>query len=80
MRHFTIVLVVLLCILHQDFWLWDKVDPLFFGFIPVGLAWHAGISIAAALIWALAVKYCWPKDVEVAEHEWVEKKAGDVEL
>lgn len=52
-----------LAVLHQDFWLWN--DPrLVFGFLPVGLAYHIGFSIAAALLWAFASRYAWPQHLE----------------
>ena len=57
-------LIVLLAIVHHDFWWWDKIDPLVFWFIPMGLAYHAGISLAAGILWACAVKYCWPTGLE----------------
>lgn len=57
-------LIVLLAIFHQDFWWWDRIDPLLLGFIPIGLAYHAGVSVAAAVLWAMAVRYCWPKELE----------------
>lgn len=65
MRKIVPALIVLLAILHQDFWWWNSIEPLVFGFIPIGLAYHVGVSIVAALVWALAVKYCWPESVEV---------------
>ena len=41
-------LVVVLALLHQDFWFWD--DPtLVFDFMPVGLFYHALYSIAASI-------------------------------
>lgn len=67
MRKIVPLLLVLLAILHQDYWWWNSVDPLVFGFVPIGLAYHAGVSVVAACLWALAVKYCWPKDVDVSE-------------
>jgi hypothetical protein len=57
-------LIILLAVFHQDFWWWDDYRPLIFGFIPIGLAYHAGVSIAAALLWALAVKVCWPVELD----------------
>lgn len=57
-------LIILLAIVHQDFWWWDRIDPLVFGFIPIGLAYQAGVSIVAAILWAMAVKYCWPANLE----------------
>ena len=67
MRRLVYGLIVLLAILHQDFWWWHRIDPLLLGFIPIGLAYHAGISIAAAVLWALAVKYCWPPGLDEDE-------------
>lgn len=65
-------LVLLLGILHYDFWLWDS-KTIVFGFLPIGLAWQAGISIAAAVTWALIVRFAWPSDVEA----WAEIEEGD---
>lgn len=76
MRKLIYGLIFLLCILHQDFWFWDKIEPLVFGFVPIGLAYHAGISIAAGILWALAVKYCWPKDVDVLDEDIVASESG----
>lgn len=56
-------LIVLLGIVHFDFWWWDN-TTLVFGFVPMALAVHAGISIAAALSWALVVRYDWPDQIE----------------
>jgi hypothetical protein len=58
---------VLLLIAHQDFWWWDDSETLVFDFIPIGLAYHACVSVAAAILWALAVRYCWPATVEVTD-------------
>ncbi|MEZ6062446.1 MAG: DUF3311 domain-containing protein [Planctomycetaceae bacterium] len=54
-------LVVLLIILHQDFWYWDDAT-LVGGIVPIGLAYHAGVSMAAAFTWFLATKFAWPLD------------------
>ena len=61
------LLVVAVYVLHQDFWNWKKADPLVFGFLPIGLAYHAAYSIVAALTMALLVKFAWPKDLEQVE-------------
>ena len=59
MKYVVWGLVVLLIILHQDFWFWD--DPsLVFGFIPIGLFYHVCLSIAASATWYLATIYAWP--------------------
>lgn len=56
-------LVFALFVLHQDFWLWDN-KTLVLGFMPVGLFYHAMFSLAAGLVWALAVKFAWPAEIE----------------
>ena len=57
----TVALVI--AALHQDCWNWDN-GNLVFGFIPVGLAYHASYSIVAALFWACVVKFAWPTRLE----------------
>lgn len=64
MKRFVYGMIVLLAIVHQDFWWWDQIDPLVFGFIPIGLAYQAGVSVVAAILWAMAVKHCWPAGLE----------------
>ena len=68
MKRIVVILLTLLAILHQDFWYWGSIEPLVFGFIPIGLAYHIGVSMAAGILWALAVYYCWPKDVDVPDN------------
>jgi hypothetical protein len=50
-------------ILHHDWWLWDD-GRLRFGFLPVGLGYHAVISLAAGALWAWAVLGVWPERFE----------------
>ena len=54
-----VALVVVLLILHQDNWFWES-DTLLMGFLPIGLFWHACISIGATCTWFLATKIAWP--------------------
>ena len=58
------LLVLLVYVIHQDFWNWKKAEPLVFGFLPIGLAYHAGYSILAAILMAILVKVAWPKHLE----------------
>ena len=58
-------LVVVLLILHYDFWFWSD-RSVVFGFMPVGLFYQALISVLAGVSWALVVKYGWPTWIE----EW----------
>jgi hypothetical protein len=63
MRAVIILGFILLFILHQDFWLWND-RRLVFGFLPIGLAYHAGFSIASSLLWGVAVWKAWPREYE----------------
>ena len=50
--------------LHQDVWLWRAARPLVFGFLPVGLAYHAAYCVLVALLmWAVTV-IAWPSQLE----------------
>ena len=61
------LLVLGIYIVHQDFWNWKKAEPLIFGFLPIGLAYHAGYSILASIMMAMLVKFAWPGHLEVSE-------------
>ena len=58
------LLILLLVILHQDFWFRSD-GRLVLGFLPVGFAYHIALTIAAAGTWWLATKLIWPADDDV---------------
>jgi hypothetical protein len=64
MKYVVWALLAVLVVLHQDYWQWDNAT-LVWGFLPHTIAWHAALSIGCAVVWALAVFYCWPKDVDL---------------
>jgi hypothetical protein len=63
-RALLILLTVLLYVLHQDVWLWRSARPLVFGFLPVGLFYHAVYTVAASLLLWLLVAQAWPSRLE----------------
>jgi hypothetical protein len=65
--------VVVVYALHQDIWFWRTARPLVFGFLPIGLAYHAGYCLLAALLMWLLVMHAWPHRLE----EEAEKRTGD---
>ncbi len=67
MKRIVYTLIILLAVAHQDFWWWNDAETMVCGFMPVGLAYHAGVSVAAGLLWALAVRYCWPQGVDLVD-------------
>lgn len=58
------IFIVVLIVLHQDYWNWYDAH-LFWGFMPYALLYHIGISIAASVMWLWATKFAWPEDEEV---------------
>lgn len=63
-RALLTIAVVTLYVLHQDFWFWRTARPFIFGFIPIGLFYHAVYSVAAAILMWMLVKYAWPTHLE----------------
>ena len=65
MKKFLVLLLILaVYVVHQDFWNWNNPDPLVFGFLPIGLAYHAAYSILASVMMAILVAVAWPKHLE----------------
>ena len=63
MKWLLTIMVVGVYLLHQDNWNWhDK--TLVFGFLPIGLAYHAGFSVLCAIMMWLLVKFAWPSQIE----------------
>jgi hypothetical protein len=56
--------IVALYAVHQDLWFWRVTHPLAFGFLPVGLGYHALYCLAAAVLMWLLTKYAWPAHLE----------------
>ena len=56
--------VAALYVLHQDVWFWDTARPLVFGFLPIGLFYHAAYSAAVAGLMVLLIRFAWPAGLE----------------
>jgi hypothetical protein len=63
-------------VLHQDVWFWRTAHPLVFGFLPIGLAYHAFFCVLASLLMWLLVSQAWPGHLE-AEAEKHAAGVGD---
>lgn len=59
-----VIAVIVVYVLHQDFWFWRTARPLIFGFIPIGLFYHACFAVLASLLLWLLVKHAWPSHLE----------------
>jgi hypothetical protein len=53
-----------LYVLHQDAWFWHSARPLVFGFLPIGLFYHAAYTVACSLLLWLLVAAAWPDHLE----------------
>ncbi len=58
------IAVLVLYLLHQDFWFWRSALPFVFGFLPVGLFYHICYTLAVAVLMGLLVRYAWPAHLE----------------
>ncbi|MBI4564517.1 MAG: DUF3311 domain-containing protein [Planctomycetes bacterium] len=66
MKYLLAIVVLIVALLHQDVWFW-KDKTLVLGFLPIGLAYHMGYSVLAALtMWAL-VRFAWPAEFDEME-------------
>lgn len=66
MKWLLALLVVAVLALHQDVWNWTN-KTLVFGFLPAGLAYHAGYSVLAAVTMAVLVRFLWPAHLDDPE-------------
>jgi len=64
LRPWLVVLVIAVYVFHQDFWFWRQARPLLFGFVPVGLSYHALYTLAVSFVMWLLVRYAWPGHLE----------------
>jgi hypothetical protein len=58
------LLVAAIYALHQDIWFWRDARPLVFGFLPIGLAYHAAYTLAVSVVMAALVHRHWPAHLE----------------
>lgn len=70
MKSVALTIVVLVYwALHQDFWNWRTAEPFLFGFLPLGLSYHAIYTVGISGLMWLLVKLAWPEELERdAEH------------
>ena len=49
---------------QQDIWFWRTARPLVFGFLPIGLFYHAACALAVSLALSWIVRQYWPSHLE----------------
>jgi len=60
MRFILTGIVIAVYLLHQDLWFWRTARPLVFGFLPIGLFYHAAFCLLCSVVMILLVKFAWP--------------------
>ena len=58
------LVTALVYVLHQDFWFWRSARPFVFGFLPIGLAYHAAYTLAISFLMFYLVRRHWPSHLE----------------
>ncbi len=58
---FWFIMLFLPFILYVDFWQWNVVNPIVFGWIPWHVFYQVLLNIAMTVIFGLFCKYHWPK-------------------
>lgn len=59
MKLATWLMLLGLIVLHHDFWFWTD-STLISGWLPIGLAYHIGLTLVAVAFWCFVVKTAWP--------------------
>lgn len=86
-RILLVAAVAALYVLHQDIWNWRTArltipflgiyDVMPFGFVPIGLFYHACFAVAASLLMWLLVTYAWPAHLEREAEQAEARKGGE---
>ena len=58
------VVVAVFYAMHQDVWFWREARPLVFGFLPIGLFYHAAYTVATSIVLWVLVRLAWPSHLE----------------
>lgn len=78
-RVLLVIMFGALYVLHQDFWFWRTARPLVFGFVPIGLFYHACYTLAIAFALLLLVKHAWPSELEEDAGDGATGRRGEEE-
>lgn len=78
-RALLLITLIVLYVLHQDFWFWRTARPLFLGFLPVGLFYHACYTLAVAVAMWLLVKHAWSSQLEESSVDFSLRNSGSVD-
>lgn len=69
--------IITMYVLHNDLWLWDN-GRIVFG-LPVGLTYHVGFALTAAVLMFLLTHLAWPKHLEITPTHEAETNSSSPE-
>ena len=70
------LIVLIMFLLHNSFWLWDLDDrvPLLFGFMPFAFSYYVGYTLLAVMAMKIIIKIGWPDPPEDVIESIVDKE------
>ena len=67
---FLYIGLLILILLRQDFWGWNKIEPLLFGWVPYVMWYDLLLTIFTFVFWIFVCGWIWPEpDPSVFEQE-----------
>ena len=69
----VILIVLVMFILHNSFWLWDldRTIALLFGFMPFAFSFYIGYAFLAVLAMGLVIKLAWPDPPQEVSNSFI---------
>lgn len=64
MKRLVYAIIIIMVCFHFDFWNWDKIHPIVFGWIPIGLFYHIAYCFLFMGVIHLLNRFCWRKPPE----------------
>ncbi len=70
------LIVIIMFLLHNSFWLWELDDkvPFLFGFMPFAFSYYVGYAILAVLAMKLIISLAWPDPTEEVVESFTDGK------
>ena len=76
MRLILAGIVITTYLLHQDYWFWRTARPLIFGFLPIGLFYHAVFCLLCSVVMMILAKLAWPAHFDEAASSLLPEDEG----
>lgn len=70
------LLILTLIVLHHDFWLWNRIEPLLWGWAPIALWYHVGYTLVCIAAMYLLGRWIWPAPPEIERAGHAEPPTG----